>query len=437
MGAGQGGNPVTTAELDRLTPRVPAASRIGQGTAIEQSRAVAEVEAQIVVAMRHPRNESAAIAAMRETCRRKDLAERAFFRYPKAGKPVSGPSIQLARELARVWGNISYGSAELRRDDEYGQSEMLAYAWDVQTNTRNSATIINPHRQYTGGGDLTELRDIQENNASVVNRRVREAIWAVLPAWFVEEAKDICAKTIADGGGIPLPQRIANAIEVFGNLGITTPQLEAKVGMPTAKWGDHDVAQLRVIRQSLLRGEISKDEEFPPERITAADILNPPAPAPAAAPVPDVAAPPAAAAGPSAEPPAPQADEPPPAPDEPAGPQEPAPADDEADLPHEFPAGPEHAAGAPAETANPGSSTKEQSDEIWEIFRDKFGFTRDDRAQMRQSCEQFADRKLVGGTIGNLSSDEADYILTLIRSAAGRGDLVALLAHKQKDGGQQ
>jgi hypothetical protein len=405
---------VTTAELDRLTPRVPAASRIGQGTAVEQSRAVAEVEAQIVVAMRHPRNESAAIAAMRETCRRKDLAERAFFRYPKAGKPVSGPSIQLARELARVWGNISYGSAELRRDDEYGQSEMLAYAWDVQTNTRNSATIINPHRQYTGGGDLTELRDIQENNASVVNRRVREAIWAVLPAWFVEEAKDICAKTIADGGGIPLPQRIANAIEVFGNLGITTPQLEAKVGMPTARWGDHDVAQLRVIRQSLLRGEISKDEEFPPEIITGDDILNPPPPAPAA---PDVAAPPAAAAIPDEGAGLAQEQDPP------AG--EPAPATG--------PVSPPAGELTPAAPGLPGSASPAAIAEIRSAFSERFGFTRDDRAQMRQACEQIVGRKLLGGTIGNLSAAEAAVIIHELVGVEDRAGLVALLAGKSGD----
>jgi hypothetical protein len=244
---------------------------MGQATAVEQSRAVAEVEAAIVVAMRHPRNVPAAIEAMRETCRRKELADRAFFRYSRGGSPVTGATVHLARELARVWGNIQYGLSELRRDDDYGQSEMLAYAWDVQTNARCSSVIINPHKGYTGGRELTELRDIYENNANVGARRVREAIFAVLPAWFTEEAKDICAKTIADGGGVPLPQRIANAIEVFGNLGITVPQLEAKLGLPTSRWTDQDVAQLRVIRQSLLRGEISKDDEFPvaQPRVTA------------------------------------------------------------------------------------------------------------------------------------------------------------------------
>jgi hypothetical protein len=262
--------------VDSIRPTHPAPSRLGQATAVEQSRAVAEVEAAIVVAMRHPRNVPAAIEAMRETCRRKELADRAFFRYSRGGSPVTGATVHLARELARVWGNIQYGLSELRRDDDYGQSEMLAYAWDVQTNARCSSVIINPHKGYTGGRELTELRDIYENNANVGARRVREAIFAVLPAWFTEEAKDICAKTIADGGGVPLPQRIANAIGVFGNLGITVPQLEAKVGTPSAKWTDQDVAHLRVIRQSLLRGEISKDDEFPAaaDRVTADEITG-------------------------------------------------------------------------------------------------------------------------------------------------------------------
>lgn len=257
-----------------LRPSVPMPARTGQGTAIEQSRAVAEVEAAIVVAQRWPRNVTRAIEDMRETCKRKELADRAFFRYKRGGGQVTGPSVHLARELARVWGNIQYGLTELRRDDDYGQSEMLAFAWDVQTNARCSSVVINPHKGYTGGRDLTELRDIYENNANVGARRVREAIFAVLPAWFVEEAKDLCAKTISEGGGVPLPQRIANAIEVFGNLGITTGQLEAKLGRPSAKWGDQDVAQLRVIRQSILRGEVRKEDEFPQERVTADEITG-------------------------------------------------------------------------------------------------------------------------------------------------------------------
>jgi hypothetical protein len=266
-----------TTQLDTIAERLPS-TRLGQGTAVEQSRAIAEVQAAIFVARQFPRNINQAIEAMRDSCRRKELAEHAFYRYPKGGGTVTGPTIKLARELARVWGNFQYGLTELRRDDDYGQSEMLAFAWDVQTNTRNSSVVINPHKLYTGGGgkQLTELRDIYDNNANVGARRVREAIFAVLPTWFVEEAVNLCSKTLADGGGVPLPQRIANAIEVFGNMGISVPQLEAKLGTPNDRWTDQDVAQLRIIRQSLMRGEIRKEDEFPAaaERVSAAEITG-------------------------------------------------------------------------------------------------------------------------------------------------------------------
>lgn len=258
----------------QLTPRVPA--KIGQATAVEQSRAVAEVHAAIVVAQQCPRSLTRALAQMRESCAQQALADRAFFRYPRSGSTVSGPSVHLARELARTWGNVQFGIAELVRDDGHGQSEMLAFAWDVETNTRSSNTFIVPHMRDTreGAKQLTDMRDIYENNANNGARRLREAIFSILPPWFVEEAKDLCNKTLTDGGGKPLPQRIADAIRVFGALGVTPGQMEVKVGSARDQWTEHDVAQLGVIYKSLERGEIRKEEEFAPERLTMADLTG-------------------------------------------------------------------------------------------------------------------------------------------------------------------
>jgi hypothetical protein len=274
---------IETRNSQGLTPRVSQASRVGQATAVEQSRAVAQVEAMVIVAMRNPRLVDSAIAAMRETCKQERLAQKAFFRFPRGGQTVSGPSIHLARELARVWGNIEYGIAELRRDDDAGQSEMIAFAWDLQTNTRNSSTFINPHLRDRSDGQvrLTDTRDIYESNANAGARRVREAIFAVLPTWFVEEAEDLCNKTLMDGGGKPLAQRVADAIAAYAAQGITQGQIEAKLGRPSDKWIEQDIAQLQVIYRSLQRGEISKDEEFPDDRVTAADITGAPKKAPA------------------------------------------------------------------------------------------------------------------------------------------------------------
>lgn len=269
---------------ERMAPAA-APARIGQGTAVEQSRAVAEVQAAIVVAQQCPRDINAAIAEMRQSCQQMFLAERAFFRYSRGSGNITGASVHLARELARCWGNIQYGLVEMRRDDEFGQSEMQAFAWDVEKNSRNSSTFIVPHKRDQKGGpkQLTDMRDIYENNANNGARRVREAIFAILPPWFVEEAKQLCTKTLADGGGKPLPQRIADAIRAFEGIGVTQDRIETKLGRPSGKWTEHDVAQLLVAFQSIQRGEVTADEEFPLPRVTVDEIAKQATPTPAPA----------------------------------------------------------------------------------------------------------------------------------------------------------
>lgn len=267
---------------------LPSARQIGQATAIEQSRAAAEVHAAVLVAQQCPRDVHAAIAQMQQSCQITALAERAFFRYNRGGSQVSGPSVHLARELARCWGNIQYGVAELRRDDAAGESEMQAYAWDVQTNARTATIFIVPHKRDTkkdGAKPLTELRDIYENNANQAARRVRECIFAVLPPWYTEQAKDLCSKTLTEGGQVPIEQRRAEVIRNFADLGVTEDDLVRKLDRPPAKWTAHDLAQLWVIGKSLQRGEVTRDDEFPPLTLTKDDVT---AARPAAEPAPAV-----------------------------------------------------------------------------------------------------------------------------------------------------
>lgn len=261
------------------------ASRIGQATAIEQSRAVAEVHAAILVAQRCPRDIQAAIAAMRESCAQFALAERAFYRVPRGGKTASDISVHLARDLARVWGNIQYGVDEMRRDDEHGQSEMRAWAWEVQTNTRISAIFIVPHKRDSKDGPpkpLVDLQAIYENNANAGARRVRGCIQAVLPPWFVEEAKQRCRRTIMDGpldeNGKPrqtLEQRVADVIATFAELRVTEDDLARKLGRPTSRWTAFDLADLIVIGKSIRNGEVTRDEEFPPALVVPAELVGP------------------------------------------------------------------------------------------------------------------------------------------------------------------
>ena len=153
---------------------------------------------------------------------------------------------------------------------------MLAFAWDLQGNTRSSHTFIVKHLRDTKTGTrrLTEQRDIYENNANNGARRLREAIFAVLPGWFVDQAVELCNATINDGGGVPLQRRIAQAIDGFAAIRVTQQQLEQHVGASANDWTAHDVARLGVTFKSIERNETTVDEEFPKQqdRVTADEI---------------------------------------------------------------------------------------------------------------------------------------------------------------------
>lgn len=147
------------------------------------SRQAQEVQAAMVVAKKFPRDEYASIEKIKRTCQRSTLAEQAIYSYPKGGQNVSGPSVRLAEALAQNWGNIDYGIIELDQKD--GKSEMMAYAWDLETNTRVTKIFNVEHKRDTKKGSyvLTDSRDIYEATANFGARRMRAWVacrWAGL-----------------------------------------------------------------------------------------------------------------------------------------------------------------------------------------------------------------------------------------------------------------
>lgn len=253
------------------------ANRAGQATMIEQSRAVAEVFAAAEMARQFPRDPVRAKAEMLRACAETELAESAFFERPQAGGTVSGPSVHLARELARSWGNISHGVAELRRDDENGQSEMLAYAWDLEVNARSSHIFIVPHRRDKKGQPsqrLVEMQAIYENNANAGARRLRECIFSVLPRWYVEQAQSACRETLKKGDGSPLAKRVRATLTEYAKIGVVEADVVRKLGRPARQWTEDDVADLVVIGKSIKAGELNRNDAFPPLNVTAQEITD-------------------------------------------------------------------------------------------------------------------------------------------------------------------
>jgi len=61
---------------------------------------------------------------------------KSLYKYPRGGTKETGSSIILAEALAQNWGNLDYGIVELEQNN--GESHLMAYAWDLETNKRQS-----------------------------------------------------------------------------------------------------------------------------------------------------------------------------------------------------------------------------------------------------------------------------------------------------------
>ena len=229
---------------------------------IESSRAIAEAQGKLLIAKRFPRNQVEAYQNAMNACKRPSLAEKAIYSYPKGGQTVSGPSIRLAEELARCWGNIDFGIKELSQKD--GESEMQAYCWDTETNTISSQTFVVPHviDTRTGQKKLTTTRDIYENNANMAGRRLRARILAVLPPDLVEDAVRECRKTLAGKNDQPIEDRIKKMVMAFQKFGVKPETIEKRLGRPIDTMTTDDVSEFVGIFNSLKDGNSSVQDWF-------------------------------------------------------------------------------------------------------------------------------------------------------------------------------
>ena len=264
-----------------------------QTTQIEQARAVADVLAAVEAAKRWPRDEDAAERRMVKSCQRRLVADRAFWSFPRSGETLTGPTIDLARTVGAIWTNFQWGISELGRDDgsptTEGMSTMIAWAWDLETNTRASTSFLVPHARDTKRGRqrLGELRDVYENNANQGARRVREMIFGLLPDWYVETAVETC-RGVVEGQDEPIEKLRAETGKLLQPLGVDLSLVLARVGRTAwAETTRGDLATLRIIAKTISRGEGTVRELFPDptarvvpaaaERVTRDELTGRPA----------------------------------------------------------------------------------------------------------------------------------------------------------------
>lgn len=240
--------------------------------AATRGREMAEVQSQIFLAKQFPRNEVQAELKIIEACKRKSLAATALYQYPRGNQQVTGPSIRLAETIARYWGNINFGIKELEQNN--GESTMLAYAWDMETNTRQEKLFQVKHQRYARGkmDNLEDPRDIYELTANYGSRRLRACILGVIPGDIVDKAVEQCYKTLEGSYQEPLKDRLVKVLDWFKkNYGVTQEMVEEHFGYNLEAFTEQDFLKLGNINQSLKDGMAKREDFFNVKKVEKAE----------------------------------------------------------------------------------------------------------------------------------------------------------------------
>lgn len=243
--------------------------RGGELQVMSQTAAVQfELQGAMTLARQFPRDEIGVQSLIKRACSRTELAIRSVYLYPRGGQVIKGPSVHLAREAARMWGNVRYGFYITH--DEQNFRTVRGWAWDLQTNNRveQEDTFKKvKYRKKDGWTEITDERDMRE----LTNKRgaivERNCLLKILPAELVDECLKIVipirakwdeeeekkkAHTLNDPNA-----QMKVLIDCFQSVGVMADRLGAYLGHPIAECSPAELENLRDMYACLKDGEAS------------------------------------------------------------------------------------------------------------------------------------------------------------------------------------
>ena len=245
---------------------------VSAGVVAAHQREESELQAMFAVAHNRGRSELDGYNRAMSSCERPAFADGTTYNFPRGGKAISGPSVKLARELARVWGRIAFDLRIVDVSDE--QVHIRAVALDLVHVTRvameDKFSRKIQRRQRDGSTQWVEPdeRDLRE----LINRRgailVRNCLLQLLPPDLVEDAVAKASATLVSAASGDLQKNRSEVVKAllasFDKVGVKQVQIEEHIGSPIAKLTPTQCQKLRAIYQSLVDGHTEPLDHFEP-----------------------------------------------------------------------------------------------------------------------------------------------------------------------------
>jgi hypothetical protein len=255
-------------DLITQNENLPTTPEVGVAAAV--AREQSEIQAAVFSAKKFPRNEQAARNKALASFERPTLAEGAQYAFPRGGKQIKGPSIDLAVECARTWGNMRYGIRIVKNDEE--MVHIKGYALDLENNNYAEfedefAKKIQRKVQRDGQSITVWVTPDERDLRELINRRgaicVRNALLRLLPPDLIDDCCAVADKTLQKGAQGGSKQETVNRLTfAFSKLGVSAEMLEERLLHKLDIITPDEIIELQGIYKSMLDGHTKREDHF-------------------------------------------------------------------------------------------------------------------------------------------------------------------------------
>lgn len=237
--------------------------QIVQVDAIER----ANIDSQVATAKQYPRSikrsiDNSIVMATMDS----ETAQSCGYALPRGGKPITGPSVHLAKIVVSNWGNMRTEAKVVQITDK--QIISRGTAWDLEANVASAFEVRRSITDSKGKRYSDDMITVTGNAANSI--AYRNAVFSVVPKAVVDKVYKAAQKFITGdlSDEEKLIKRRTDAINYFNDeWGITEAEVIKLCGKQTVNQIKADeIALLLGMVQSLKDGDTTVDEIMKPIR---------------------------------------------------------------------------------------------------------------------------------------------------------------------------
>ena len=227
----------------------------------------ANVDVQVSTAKQFPRNVTRAIQnSIVMATIDPETAQMMRYALPRGGKPITGPSVHLAKLIVSNWGNVRAEAKVVQITDS--QVVSRGTCWDLENNV---ATAIEVRRNIKGKGGQRFSDDMITVVGNAANSiAFRNAVFSTIPKAVTDKvyraAQECITGDLSDEA--KLLQKRTNCLKFFNDeYGITEEEVIKLCGKQTVNQiKAEEIALMLGIYQSLKDGDTTVEEVMEPIR---------------------------------------------------------------------------------------------------------------------------------------------------------------------------